>query len=183
MNTPQLIQHRDVNVKMIKQSEENFLVVDSLGIIVYSYEGRVLSQSKFNFSLAAVQSSQIAMNDAQWLLVDPRDQKHIIGYESQTGRSLASSAKPSDSAPILTHKDHIKQVSIQPKSKIYAYLDQQKEVYLTEISQAKAWVDSGKLDLFGYSELFRYDLYRTLRQFNFQVHCRSCVFCVILSFK
>ena len=150
MNTPQLIQHRDVNVKMIKQSEENFLVVDSLGIIVYSYEGRVLSQSKFNFSLAAVQSSQIAMNDAQWLLVDPRDQKHIIGYESQTGRSLASSAKPSDSAPILTHKDHIKQVSIQPKSKIYAYLDQQKEVYLTEISQAKAWVDSGKLDLFGF---------------------------------
>lgn len=138
MNTPQLIQHRDVNVKMIKQSEENFLVVDSLGIIVYSYEGRVLSQSKFNFSLAAVQSSQIAMNNAQWLLVDPRDQKHIIGYESQTGRSLVSSAKPSDSAPILTHKDHIKQVSIQPKSKIYAYLDQQKEVYLTEISQAKA---------------------------------------------
>ena len=136
MNTPQLIQHRDINVKMIKQSSENFLVVDSLGIIVYSYEGRVLSQSKFNFSLGSTQTSQIAMNDSNWLLIDPRDQKHVIGYESQTGRSLAQSTKSTDSAPILTHKDQIKQISIQTKSKLYAFLDQQKEVYLVEISQA-----------------------------------------------
>ena len=135
MNTPQLIQHRDINVKMIKQSSENFLVVDSLGIIVYSYEGRVLSQSKFNFSLGSTQTSQITMNDFNWLLIDPRDQKHVIGYESQTGRSLAQSNKQADSAPILTHKDQIKQISIQTKSKLYAFLDQQKEVYLVEINQ------------------------------------------------
>lgn len=136
MNTPQLIEHRDMaNVRTIKQSVENFLIVDSLGIIVYSYEGRVLSQSKFAFSLGALQMGQITMNALHWLLVDPRDQRHVIGHEAQTGRSLAQSTK---SDAIMTHKDHIKQITAQAGSKVYAFVDQQKEVYLVEITTAKS---------------------------------------------
>ena len=54
-------------------------MVDGQGVMVYSYEGRVLSQSKFNFSLGSLQSAQLGMNASYWLVVDPRDQKHIIG--------------------------------------------------------------------------------------------------------
>ena len=134
MNTPQLIEHRDMNVRTIKQSSENFLIVDSLGIIIYTYEGRVLSQSKFAFSLGALQMGQITMNALHWLIVDPRDQRHVIGHEAVSGRSLASSSKTD---ALLTHKDQIKQITAQAGSKVYAFVDQQREVYLVEIVAAK----------------------------------------------
>jgi len=136
MNTPQMIQHRDINIKLVKQAPNSFLVLDGLGVTIYSYEGRVMSQSKYQFSLNSLQHNQIALNSNFCLLADPREPKYILGFEATTGKPLAASGK-SDSNPIIQHKDQIKQLTLQADSKIIAFLDAQKEVYITELSSTR----------------------------------------------
>ena len=114
-----------------------------------------MSQSKYQFSLNSLQHNQIALNSNFCLLagelslhfydtrnwkfttfLDPREPKYILGFEATTGKPLASSGK-SDSNPIIQHKDQIKQLTLQADSKIVAFLDAQKEVYITELSSTR----------------------------------------------
>ena len=62
MNTPQMVELRDSNVTLIKQMESTFLALDSNCITVFSYDGRSQSQTKYNFSLASLNTNQIAAN-------------------------------------------------------------------------------------------------------------------------
>jgi len=71
-----------------------------------------------------------------FIISDPREPKYILGFEATTGKPLASSGK-SDSNPIIQHKDQIKQLTLQADSKIIAFLDAQKEVYITELSSTR----------------------------------------------
>jgi len=62
MNTPQMVELRDSNVILIKQSENNFIILDGAGITTFSYEGRTMSQTKYTFPLNSLQPNQIALN-------------------------------------------------------------------------------------------------------------------------
>lgn len=68
MNTPQMIELRDSNVILIKQSESNFIILDSNGINTFSFEGRTQSQTKYTFSLVSLQPNQIALNGTYCIL-------------------------------------------------------------------------------------------------------------------
>ena len=62
MNTPQMVELRNYGVILIKQSESNFMVLDSSGFATFSYEGRQIAQSKYSFPLSSLQTVQIGLN-------------------------------------------------------------------------------------------------------------------------
>ncbi|CAG5105714.1 Oidioi.mRNA.OKI2018_I69.chr1.g2388.t1.cds [Oikopleura dioica] len=137
LNTPQLVELKEHTPNLIKQTDQLFAVVSTTAIIILTYEGRIQSENRFNFSLTAMNLAQVALNSRFCVIVDPRDARNLIGFENMTGKAINGSVKSLESSPLLTHKDNIRHVELQADQQLLSFVDEQKDLYIMKLGTPK----------------------------------------------
>jgi len=130
-NTPYVEDLKEPST-LIVQCPHHFALVDSNGIQVLSYEGRVLSTIKFSgLQSEFLNHSTLSICRDALALVDPANPKTIRVFDVYTGRPMGQP---------LVHKLDVTRISLNQQGsgadRTIAILDKNKDLYLTKAMNA-----------------------------------------------
>ncbi|CAG2187543.1 IFT80 [Mytilus edulis] len=125
-NTPMIFDLKEGNVTLILQAEKHFVLVDTAGVYVYSYDGRMVSSPRYAGMRADVLNYQtVALSNDTIAIRDKTDEKVVYVFDAQTGKNLG------DGKPI-THK-------------LESLWGERKTHKLGNMIQSLAWNDSANM--------------------------------------
>ena len=88
LNTPHIFDLKDT-VNYMQLGDKYFLMVDNNALTIYSYEGRVISQPKFQAMRPEVFNSQtVSLSPDCTVLIDHSDPKLVRVFETTTGKEM-----------------------------------------------------------------------------------------------
>ncbi|XP_078612464.1 intraflagellar transport protein 80 homolog isoform X2 [Branchiostoma floridae x Branchiostoma japonicum] len=130
-NTPMIFDLKEGTVTLIVQTEKHFALVDSSGIQVYSYEGRMQASPKvpgLRPDVLNVQTLSIS-NDAV-AIRDKKDEKVVHLFDATSGKPLG------DGKPFV-HKLEVAEVALDqcgpaPERRL-AIVDKNRDLYLAQV--------------------------------------------------
>ncbi|XP_033637607.1 intraflagellar transport protein 80 homolog [Asterias rubens] len=129
-NTPMIFDLKEGTVTLIIQAEKHFAIVDSAGIHLYTYEGRLLSSPKFAGMHSDTLSAQsLCVSNDTVAVRDKTDEKLVHLFDAATSRQV-------DSKP-LAHKLEIIEIALDqcgPASERHiAIVDKNRDLYLSTV--------------------------------------------------
>ncbi|KAJ8310611.1 hypothetical protein KUTeg_012476 [Tegillarca granosa] len=109
----------------------HFLMVESSGVYVYSYDGRLVCSPKYPGMRADVLNYQtVSLSNDTVVMRDKADEKVIYAFDTQTGKPLG------DGKPI-SHKLEVMEVALDqcgpPTDRKLAIIDKNRDLYLTTV--------------------------------------------------
>ncbi|XP_034464329.1 intraflagellar transport protein 80 homolog [Hippoglossus hippoglossus] len=128
-NTPLIFDLKEGKVRLIRQAEKHFLLVEGAGLYVFSYEGQLISSPKFPGMRADSLNAQgVSLSNDTIAIRDQSDEKVIILFNALSGKALGNK-KP------LTHTLKVVEIALDQcgpstKRKI-AFIDKNFDLYLT----------------------------------------------------
>ncbi|XP_030071802.1 intraflagellar transport protein 80 homolog [Microcaecilia unicolor] len=130
-NTPLIFDLREGTVSLILQSERHFLLVGSVGVFLYSYEGRLISSPKLPGIRTDILNAQtVSLSNDTIAIKDKADEKLIYLFEALTGKPVGD-GKP------LTHKIEIVEIALDQKGltneRKIAFIDKNRDLYITAV--------------------------------------------------
>ncbi|KAL5004430.1 hypothetical protein ScPMuIL_017886 [Solemya velum] len=130
-NTPMIFDLKEGNVTLIQQAEKHFLLIDSNGVYVYSYDGRLVCTPRYQGLRADVLNSQtVSISNDTVAIRDKADEKVIYVFDAQNGKQIG------DGKPI-THKLEVLEIALDqcgPSSeRRLAIVDKNTDLYLTSV--------------------------------------------------
>ncbi|XP_014664680.1 PREDICTED: intraflagellar transport protein 80 homolog [Priapulus caudatus] len=128
-NTPMIFDLKQ-SVSLIVQAEKHFLLVDSIGISLYSYEGRFLSSPKYVGLRANVLNLQtVSLSNDTVAVRDKADEKLVYLFEAHSGKALSD--KP------LAHKMEVVELALDQHGPMserrLALIDKNRDLYLATV--------------------------------------------------
>ncbi|XP_076095976.1 intraflagellar transport protein 80 homolog [Mytilus galloprovincialis] len=157
-NTPMIFDLKEGNVTLILQAEKHFVLVDTAGVYVYSYDGRMVSSPRYAGMRADVLNYQtVALSNDTIAIRDKTDEKVVYVFDAQTGKNLG------DGKPI-THKLEVMEIALDQcgpaTERRLAIVDKNRDLYVTSVRvfggerkthklgnmiQSLAWNDSANM--------------------------------------
>ncbi|XP_070538600.1 intraflagellar transport protein 80 homolog [Ptychodera flava] len=130
-NTPMIFDLKEGTVTLVVLAEKHFAVVDSAGVHIYSYEGRLLSSPKFASMRTDILNSQtLSLSNDTVAIRDKSDEKLVHVFDSSNGKPLG------DGKPIA-HKFEVMEIALDqcgPASeRRLAIVDKNRDLYLTSV--------------------------------------------------
>ncbi|CAN7997549.1 unnamed protein product [Ixodes pacificus] len=141
-NTPQVFDLREGSICLVVQAERYFLLVESAGLYMYTYDGKFVCSPKWaGMRPDMLNRFTVALSNSIVAVRDKADERVVYLFDTQTG-------KPAGDGKPYVHKLEVTEVgidqcgpSIQRK---LAVLDKNKDLYLVSLRNEKN-VDSVKL--------------------------------------
>jgi intraflagellar transport protein 80 len=121
-------------VNLIVQSEKNFLTVDNfVGVQVYNYAGRLISNPKFSgLRTEFINSSAIALSKDYVAILDPVDRKVVHLMEVATGKKLDN---------LIKHSTDISEICINQYGsgahRKVAFIDKNKDLWVSSVQKSR----------------------------------------------
>ncbi|WAR28818.1 IFT80-like protein [Mya arenaria] len=130
-NTPMIFDLKEGNVSLIMQAEKHFLLVDTAGVYVYTYDGRLACSPRYPGLRADILNAQtISISNDTVAIRDKADEKVIYVFDAQSGKPLG------DGKPI-THKMEVMEVALDQcgttTERRLAIIDKNRDLYLTSV--------------------------------------------------
>lgn len=130
-NTPLIFDLKEGTVSLILQAEKHFLLVDGVGLYVFSYEGRLLSSPKFPGMRPDVLNAQsVSLSNDTIAIHDTTDEKVVFLFDALTGKALGD-GKP------LTHKLEVVEIALDQcgpsNERKIALIDKERDLHLTPV--------------------------------------------------
>ncbi|KAK3095326.1 hypothetical protein FSP39_013242, partial [Pinctada imbricata] len=130
-NTPMIFDLKEGNISMILQAERHFMMVDSVGVYIYSYDGRLTCSPKYPGMRADILNYQtVSLSNDTVAIRDKTDEKLIYAFDAQNGKLLG------DGKPI-SHKLEVMEVALDqcgpPTERRMAIIDKNRDLYLTSV--------------------------------------------------
>ncbi|NWV82152.1 IFT80 protein, partial [Dasyornis broadbenti] len=132
-NTPLIFDLKEGTVSLILQAERHFLLVESGGLYLYSYEGRFISSPKYPGMRTDILNAQtVALSNDTLAVKDKADEKVIYIFEALSGKPLGD-GKP------LTHKTEIVEIALDQKGltseRKIAFIDKNRDLFITSVKR------------------------------------------------
>ncbi|CAK8674791.1 intraflagellar transport protein 80 homolog [Clavelina lepadiformis] len=133
-NTPSIFELRQGNVSFIMQAEKHFLLADSSGIHVYSYDGRHLCNPKIPSSsnTLVLNSRTLALSPDVLAVKDNKDDCAVLLFDALSGKPLG------DGRPVV-HKLEIIEVHLSQcgslSDRFLTLVDKNHDVYLASVQK------------------------------------------------
>ncbi|XP_066266233.1 intraflagellar transport protein 80 homolog [Branchiostoma lanceolatum] len=130
-NTPMIFDLKEGTVTLIVQTEKHFALVDSSGIQVYSYEGRMQAAPKVPGLRPDVLNVQtLAISNDAVAIRDKKDEKVVHLFDATSGKPLG------DGKPFV-HKMEVMEVALDqcgpaPERRL-ALVDKNRDLYLAQV--------------------------------------------------
>lgn len=156
-NTPQVFDLREGSICLIVQAERYFVLVETAGLYIYTYDGKFVCAPKWaGMRPDTLNKFTVSLSNSLLALRDKADEKVVHLFDTQTGKPIGD-GKP------YTHKLEVTEVGVdQCGSSIhrkFAVLDKNKDLYLVSIHDGKntrnvklgamicshSWNDSGSI--------------------------------------
>lgn len=143
-NTPTIFELRESSISLILQSEKQFMLVDSTGVSLYSYEGRMLCVPKLPPTIRASLLSifSISLSPDVFAVRDHNEPSSVNLFDANTGK-LMHDGKP------VTHKLDITQICLSQvgpmRDRFLASIDKNSDLYLTPVEKFGSRFSSVKL--------------------------------------
>ena len=130
-NTPIIFDLKEGSVSLILQASKHFLIVESLAVYVYSYEGRLLCSLKWPGKRPEALSRQsISLSTDSVAIKDQSDEKSVHLFDTNTGKAL------NDGKPFM-HRQEVIEVALDqtgiPNERKLAIIDKNRDLYLTNV--------------------------------------------------
>ncbi|CAH1781800.1 unnamed protein product [Owenia fusiformis] len=130
-NTPMIFDLKEGSVTLITQAEKHFLLVDSAGVYVYSYEGRLVCTPKFQGMRTEILNTlTVTISNDTIAIRDKTDEKVIHLFDATTGKSMGD-GKP------LSHKLEVMEVELDQcgpaNERRLAIVDRNRDLYLVSV--------------------------------------------------
>lgn len=132
-NTPMIFDLKSGSVSIVMLAEKHFLLVDDIGVQVYSYEGRMVSTPRYNGMRADLLNTQVvSISNDTVAMRDRNDEKAIYLFEALTGKPLG------DGKPVKHSLDVIELALNRDgasSDRQLAIIDKNKDLYLRAVRQ------------------------------------------------
>ena len=130
-NTPIIFDLKEGSVSLILQASKHFLIVESLAVYVYSYEGRLLCSPKWpGMRPEALSRQSISLSTDSVAIKDQSDEKSVHLFDTNTGKAL------NDGKPFM-HRQEVIEVALDqtglPNERKLAIIDKNRDLYLTNV--------------------------------------------------
>ncbi|XP_064639074.1 intraflagellar transport protein 80 homolog isoform X2 [Lineus longissimus] len=130
-NTPMIFDLKEGNVTLIMQAEKHFLLVDSVGVQVYSYEGRLICSPRYQGMRTDILNYQtVSLSNDTVAILDKADEKIVHLFDANTGKTLG------DGKPIV-HKLDVLEIALDQCGPAHerrlAIIDKNRDLYLTSV--------------------------------------------------
>ncbi|XP_052215553.1 intraflagellar transport protein 80 homolog isoform X1 [Dreissena polymorpha] len=130
-NTPMIFDLKEGNVSLIMQAEKHFLLVDTAGVYVFTYDGRLACSPKYPGLRADILNAQtVSISNDTVAIRDKADEKVVYVFDAQSGKPLG------DGKPI-THKLEVSEVALDQcgtaGERRLAIIDKNRDLYLTSV--------------------------------------------------
>ena len=126
-NTPHVFDLKDQFVQLVLQSDKHFMIVDSLNVALYSYEGRFLVNIKWpGMKVDGLNRNLISLSSDTVVIRDSNDSRII--------HMIDSSAKP-----INTYKHRIEVIAVvldfkgMPSDRKCCFVDKNADLYILQV--------------------------------------------------
>ncbi|XP_050045918.2 intraflagellar transport protein 80 homolog isoform X1 [Dermacentor andersoni] len=134
-NTPHMFDLREGSICLILQAERYFVLVESGGVYVYTYDGKFVCAPKWvGMRPDMLNHFTVALSNALLAVRDKADEKVVYLFDIRTG-------KPAGDGKPYTHKIEVTQVGIdQCAPSIHrrlAIIDKNKDLYLVSLRDGK----------------------------------------------
>ncbi|XP_078484074.1 intraflagellar transport protein 80 homolog [Ciona intestinalis] len=136
-NTPAIFDPRDGNISFIQQCEKHFLIVDHVGLYIYSYEGRQICSPKLPGGVrgSSLSIRTVSLSPDVLAVRDVKNDHSVMLYDANSGKLLGDGAPLVHTMEILTV--HLSQCG--PMSdRFLAIIDKNHDLYLTPVRKTSA---------------------------------------------
>uniref|UniRef100_T1J418 Uncharacterized protein n=1 Tax=Strigamia maritima TaxID=126957 RepID=T1J418_STRMM len=142
-NTPIIFELKEGNVNLIVQTDRHFMLVDTTGIYVYSYDGRTVSAPKWpGMQPDVLNHLTVTLSNDAIAIRDKTDAKAIHLIDALTGKSLTE-GKP------YTHKIEVLDIKLDQcgsaSERRLAFIDKNRDLYFLAIRTFGAGFRAEKL--------------------------------------
>ncbi|NWI87343.1 IFT80 protein, partial [Pitta sordida] len=132
-NTPLIFDLKEGTVSLILQAERHFLLVDGVGLYLYSYEGRLISSPKYpGLRTDTLNSQTVSLSSDTLAIKDKADDKVIYIFEALSGKPLGDGKPLSSSSEIV--EIALDQKGLTNERKI-AFIDKNRDLYITSVKR------------------------------------------------
>ncbi|XP_075535899.1 intraflagellar transport protein Oseg5 isoform X2 [Dermacentor variabilis] len=134
-NTPHMFDLREGSICLILQAERYFVLVESGGVYVYTYDGKFVCAPKWvGMRPDMLNHFTVALSNALLAVRDKADEKVVYLFDIRTG-------KPAGDGKPYTHKIEVTQVGIDQCAPLIhrrlAIIDKNKDLYLVSLRDGK----------------------------------------------
>ncbi|XP_018019947.1 intraflagellar transport protein 80 homolog [Hyalella azteca] len=132
-NTPIIFDLKEGSVSLIVQAERHFLVVDGSSVVLYTYEGRVVSSPRWPRMRTDVLSARtVALSNDTLAIRDKDNEKGIHLFDATTGK-LLNDGKPWE------HKVEIAEVTLDQvgptQQRCMGIVDNNRDLFLVQLKR------------------------------------------------
>ncbi|ESP00252.1 hypothetical protein LOTGIDRAFT_225973 [Lottia gigantea] len=130
-NTPMIFDLKEGSVTLIKQTEKHFVMVDGVGVYVFSYDGRLVCSPRYQGMKADILNTQtISISNDTVAIRDKTDEKLVYVFDALTGK-LMGDGKP------ITNKLEVMEIALDQcgptTERRLAIIDKNRDLYLTSV--------------------------------------------------
>ncbi len=128
-STPYNFDLKDAAVTIIVQSRHHFALIDALGISIYNYEGKNLSQPKYSGLRVEFLSSRcVSLSRDVIALLDTSNRKHVRLFDVFSGKALSLNIEYTVEIVELM----LNQVD-GPNERKLCFIDSNRDMFLTSV--------------------------------------------------